>query len=158
MEKYFRTEQKQTVHIIDYSIQQVSKNSNTLINIGSDSQVKGAYIDFYIAIAYRSGNNGVHCIYKHIRKERPPKSVPMEKQVEMRLREEMDMTVEVAKYILENSSLRINALEFDYNDVLPTLSHNFAKESVGWCQYFGVKHLSKPDEMYATKYANSKCQ
>jgi predicted RNase H-related nuclease YkuK (DUF458 family) len=148
----------QTVHIIDYSIQRISMNSDTKIFIGTDSQVDGAYIDFYIAIAYRSGNNGVHCIYKHIRKERPPKKVSMEKQVEMRLREEMEMTIEIAKYIMENSSLKIEALEFDYNDVLPTLSHIFAKESLGWCQELCVKHLSKPDEMYATKYANSKCQ
>ncbi len=82
----------------------------------------------------------------------------MEQQVEMRLREELNMTVEVAKYIMDNSSIKIEALEFDYNDVKPTLSHIFAKESVGWCEYLCVKHLSKPDEMYATKYANSKCQ
>jgi predicted RNase H-related nuclease YkuK (DUF458 family) len=126
--------------------------------VGTDSQVNGPNIDFYIVIAYRSGTNGCHCIYKHVRKLRPPKSVPMLKQVEMRLREEMEMTIEIARYIMENASLKIEALEFDYNDVLPTLSHIFAKESVGWCEYLGVKHSSKPDEMYATKYANSKCQ
>ena len=157
MDKYFRTEQGKIIEVIDYSIQQVVKNPDVKIYIGCDSQVHGPKIVFVLTVAYQAGRNGVHCIYKRIEKERPPKYVHINEQVKLRLREEIYMTMEIVQYVLDNSSIKIAGVEFDFNDVKDTLSKPMIAESVGWARGLGLKALTKPDEMYATKFSNYKC-
>lgn len=158
MDKYFRTESGKLVDILDYSIEQVSKNSSVKIHIGTDSQVYGPVIWYTICIVYRYGQRGAHFIYKRIKKPRPPRTVDEETQIIQRLSEEVYMTMEVVQHLLENSSLKIEAVEFDFNNEKDYISNKITSMATGWAKGLGLNARIKPDEMIACKAADHICR
>lgn len=158
MEKYFRTEEGKLVDILDYSINQVSKNPHVKIYIGCDSQANGPDIRYTICIVYRVGVNGAHYIYRNIKKERPPKEVSKEIQVSMRLNEEVYFTMEVVQHLLDNTSIKIEAVEFDFNDEEQYLSNKLTSMATGWAKGLGLSTRIKPEELIACKAADHICR
>ncbi len=158
MEKYFRTEQGKLVDILEYSVDQVSKNPHTKIYIGTDSQVYGPEIKYTICIVYRVGLRGAHYIYKNVLKNRPPREVPKEVQVTNRLNEEVYLTMEVVQFLLDNTSIKIEAVEFDFNDEEEHLSNKIINMATGWNKGLGVSPRVKPGEMIACKAADHICR
>lgn len=154
MEKYFRTEQGKLVDTIDYSLEQMKKNPNVKIHVACDSQVFGSKIKFVVVIVYRDGIRGAHCLHKLIKKERPPRSVPKEQQVLARLQEEVYLTMELAEYITNNTSIRLNAVEFDFNDQVIHMSNKLTSMALGWAKGMGFNAIIKPNELIACKYAD----
>lgn len=158
MEKYFRTEQGKLVDILDYTVEQVSRNPHTKIYIGTDSQVYGPKIKHTICIVYRVGLRGAHYIYRNIEKERPPRGVPEEQQVIERLTDEVFLTMEVVQYLLDNASIKIEAVEFDFNNEKEHLSNKVTSMATGWARGVGITPHIKPNEMIATKAADHICR
>jgi predicted RNase H-related nuclease YkuK (DUF458 family) len=158
MDKYFRTSDGKIVDILDYSVIQLQKNPNTRIFIGCDSQVFGPEIKYVLCIVYRSENRGGHYIYKTIKKNRPPRSVPENIQVEQRLSEEVYMTMELATYIKMNSSIELECVEFDFNEEESHLSNKLIGMSTGWARGMGFKTRIKPEELIACKAADHICR
>jgi predicted RNase H-related nuclease YkuK (DUF458 family) len=154
MDKYFKTETGKIVDIIEYTAQQIKDNPSVKIYIGADSQVYGPKIKFILAIVYRVGNRGGHCIHKLIKTERPPKGIPDEIQVNNRLTEEVYLTMELAQYFIDNSSFKLEAVEFDFNQEESYLSNKLINLSTGWAKGLGFKARTKPDELIACKYAD----
>lgn len=158
MDKYFRTEEGKLVDILDYSIEQVSKNPHTHIHIGCDSQVYGPIIWYTVCIVYRVGQRGAHYIYKRIKKQRPPRDVPEENQILERLSDEVYMTMEVVQHLLDNTSLKIEAVEFDFNNEKEHISNRITSMATGWARGLGLSARIKPDEMIACKAADHICR
>ena len=158
MEKYFRTQQGKLVDILDYSVEQVSKNPHTKIYVGTDSQVYGADIKYTVCIVYRVGSRGAHYIYRNIIKDRPPRDVPKEMQVGLRLNDEVYITMEVVQHILDNTSIKIEAVEFDFNDEEEHLSNKATSMATGWTKGLGLVPHIKPEELLACKAADHICR
>lgn len=158
MERYFRTEKGKLVDVIDYSAEQVSKNPDVKISIGCDSQVYGPKIYFVISVVYRVGTTGGHCIYRKIKKERPAKSVAKETQVHERLMEEIYLTMELAQLFIDNSSIKLHSVEFDFNDEEVHLSNKLMNMAKGWAFGLGLPARTKPDELIACRYSDHICR
>ena len=158
MDKYFRREDRKLVDIIEYSIEQVKNNPDVKIHIGCDSQVFGPKIEYALVIVYRVGTRGGHYIYKRTKKERPPKGVPKETQIQQRLSEEVYMTMELAQYLSENSSIKIEAVEFDFNEEESHISNKLTGMATGWAKGMGFNARIKPEELIACRAANHICR
>ena len=158
MEKYFRTEQGKLVDILDYSVEQVSKNPHVKIYIGCDSQVDGPKVKYTVCIVYRVGLRGAHYIYRDILKERPPRSVPKEIQIMARLNDEIYITMEVVQFLLDNTSIKIEAVEFDFNEEEEHFSNKATNMATGWAKGLGLSTSIKPDELIACKAADHLCR
>jgi predicted RNase H-related nuclease YkuK (DUF458 family) len=158
MEKYFRTEQGKLVDILDYTIQRLSKDPDVKIHIGTDSQVKGGEIHYVICIVYRVGKKGAHFIYKKIKKDRPPKTVSQDEQVNMRLNEEVYMTMEIAQFLQSNTSIHIESVEFDFNFEPEHISNRLTSMATGWAKGVGFNAKIKPDELIACRAADHICR
>lgn len=158
MEKYFRTEEGKLVDILDYTIDQVKKNSDVKIYIGTDSQVKGSIIEFVPCIVYRVGNRGGHYLFRKIKKPRPARSVGKDEQVNLRLTEEVYMTMEVAQFLTENSSIKIEAVEFDFNHEPDHISNRITGMATGWARGLGLKPRIKPEELIACRASDHLCR
>ncbi|XAI97425.1 hypothetical protein [Leptolyngbya phage Lbo-JY46] len=158
MDKYFRTEAGKNLDVLQYIADQVSKNPNVQIHIGCDSQVFGAKIKFVICVVFRVGIRGGHVVYKKIVKERPPKDVPQDTQIYNRLLEEVYMTMELAQFLLDNTSIKIHAVEFDFNEEDCHFSNKLLNLATGWAMGLGFSTKSKPDELLACKAADHYCR
>lgn len=158
MNKFFKTEEGKTVDIILYTVEQIRKNPSVKIHIGTDSQVKGKVIHFVPCIVYRSGNRGAHYIYKIIENKRPPRSVPKLDQINMRLSEEVYMTMELAEYLTSNTSIKIDAVEFDFNNEPEYISNKLTNMATGWAKGLGFKTMIKPEQLIACKAADHICR
>lgn len=158
MDKYFRTEQGKLVDIIDYTASQIKNNPSVKIHIGCDSQVFGPKIQWALVIVYRNGTNGGHYIYKRTITERPPRGVKKEIQVEKRLTEEVYLTMELAQYFYDNSSVKLEAVEFDFNEEAQYLSNKLTGLATGWAKGLGLNARIKPDELLACRAANHLCR
>ena len=158
MDKYFRKEDGKIIDVIDYTGEQIAKNSDVKVCIGCDSQVFGPKIYFVISVVYRIGTTGGHCVYKKIKKERPSKSVPKEVQVHERLMEEVYMTMELAQLFIDNSSIKLHSVEFDFNDEEIHLSNKLLNLAKGWAKGLGLPARTKPDELIACRYSDHICR
>lgn len=158
MEKYFKTEEGKLVDILDYSVEQIAKNPNVKIHIGTDSQVKGKTIFFVPCIVYRVGTRGAHFIFKRIEKKRPPKSVSKEDQVNQRLTEEIYMTMEIASYLTDNSAVKIDTVEFDFNDQPEHISNKLTSLATGWAKGLGFNTKIKPEQLIACRASDHLCK
>lgn len=158
MDKYFRTENGKLVDILDYTIEMVSRYPDIKIYIGTDSQVEGHTIKYVPCIVYRKGNNGGHYIYKKIKKERPPKSVSKDEQIHNRLNEEVYMTMEIAQYLIDNISIKIESVEFDFNNEPEHVSNKIINMATGWAKGLNLNPRVKPDELIACRAADHICR
>ncbi len=68
------------------------------------------------------------------------------------------MSVEVAEWLRENSAIRVNTIELDYNGLKQTESSNLVKPTSGWVESLGYKAACKPNELIAIKAADHCCR
>jgi predicted RNase H-related nuclease YkuK (DUF458 family) len=158
MDRYFRTEKGKLVDIIDYSAEQIRINPQVKIIVGCDSQVHGSKITYVMCIIFRHGTTGAHGIHKRFKEDRPPKSVNKSQQILERLSNEVYKTMELAQYISENSSIKIDAVEFDFNEEELHISNKLISMATGWAKGLGYNVRVKPEELLACKYADHLCR
>lgn len=150
MEKYFKTEEGGLVNVIEHCQEQI-KQDNLKIYISTDSQNYGGKSVFVTAVVFRYGLRGAHYIYLKQR-------IPRIRDIFTRLWKEGELTVECAEMITQEIPLKIEALEFDYNNKKITKSTNLVPALVGWASSLGYNTRVKPDEMIAAKAADHLCR
>lgn len=151
MDKYFRTKEGVRINIIDHTLEQLNKYPNLKVRIGTDAQDKGRQTVFSTVIAYRYGNNGAHFVYYRER-------VPVVNDIFTRLFQEGERTIKAGKMLIEELSVDIEALEFDYSDISKTKSTPIINAVKGWAIGEGFKPCFKSDGQYATKAADQVCR
>lgn len=151
MEKYFKLENGERVNIVEHCQEVLGKFPNAKILIGCDSQNDKEYSKYSVAVVFRYDLCGAHYIYTNIK-------VPKIKDVFTRLFKECELSLEVANYISENTSYKIEAIELDYNNFKVTKSTPLISATKGWCESLGYKVILKSGEMIATKAADKKCR
>lgn len=151
MDRWFRTEQGELVDIVDHCLQEIAKRENLKIYIGTDSQNSANKSNYATAIVFRYGQNGCHYVYKKLQ-------VPRIRDHFSRLFKEAELTIETAELITNEIPIKIEALEFDYNNTKKTKSTQVISAATGWAHGLGYKTKVKPDEMIASKAADHLCR
>lgn len=145
MERYFKTQEGETVNIIQHTLEQIEKWAHLKIYIGTDSQdCHGRETDYVTCITYRYGQRGAHFIYF---KETVPKVKDMTQFA--RLYDEGVRTIEVARILTDELPIAVEAMEFDFADEKPTLSSKLVGVFKGY-----QNSVFKGGEMIACKAAD----
>ena len=145
--KYYRTEEGKLVDIIEHSVEQIKAFPDLKIFIGTDSQNYGGNTVYATVVVFRYGLRGAHYIYNKVK-------VPRIRDHFTRLYKEGELSIECAEYIQTNSSIKVHAVEFDYNNKKVTKSTNLVPVLKGWAESLGYKALVKPDDLIASKAAD----
>lgn len=135
------------VNAVQHTLEQVDKNPNLKIYIGTDSQSYSEETVFVTTIVYRYGRRGCHYIYH----EETMKRVRSDYY---RLYDEGVRTIETFSKLVAEIPISVEALEFDYQEVLSTVSKKLVKDFRGWVSGLPVKSVFKSGEMIATRAAD----
>lgn len=149
--KYFKTEAGKLVDILEHCIEELKAFPSLKIHISTDSQNYGANTVYATVVVFRYGLRGAHYIYNKIR-------IPRIRDTFTRLYKEGELTIECAEYISNNIAVKVDVVEFDYNNKKITKSSNLVPVLKGWAESLGYKALVKPDELIAAKAADHLCR
>lgn len=151
MERYFRTVHGELVNLHDHIVEQVALNPGLSIYIGTDSQNGKSSTVFATVVVFRYGTSGAHFVYlkQKVRK--------LKDRFE-RLFEEAVKTIDLAEQITRELPVRIEALEFDYNERIKTESTKVIPAARGWAESLGYKVVVKPEGLLAIKAADHVCR
>ena len=148
MKKVFRTSSGKAVEILSYTLNQIKENPDTKVYIGGDSKLKSdGTIVYYTVVAFRYGSRGVHYVYN--------KDVVTRKLTKWeRLMGEIERIMNFATWFLENSPVKLHAIDFDLNQDKKYYSNKLVNLATGWGGSLGVTVYTKPDEVVASKAAD----
>lgn len=147
--EHFRTEDENTVEVLDYTMELLKTNPNVKIRVGTDSQDKGTDTNIVTCICYRwEGAKGVHYIYFKDKVKRF-------RDMYTRLYDEGMRTLKIAQ-MFKDTSIELDALEFDFNNIHKTPSTKLISVFKGWSEGEGFNPIFKGLEMYACKAADHK--
>ena len=147
----FKTvDNREKVDIIKHTLEVLKKCPYAEIHIGTDSQNNGDKTTYSTVIAYKYATRGVHYIV-NIQK------VPKIKDKWERLWKEVEKTIDIANYLVENLSVKIE-LDFDLNIDEKYFSNKLVQAASGWGTSMGYKINLKPDNQIATKAADYHCR
>lgn len=160
----FRTTTFQDVELIPHIVSEFSKSQLDAIHIGTDSISIGGTLTYFTVVAFRYRNifgtgKGAHYIFKKTQfpTYRKEGGKP---DLYLKLWKEVELTIECAQFIVDNLPVAKDkiVLEFDFNNIIETVSTKLIPASHGWALSMGLKSLFKSDEQLAVKAANHKCQ
>ncbi len=152
MVRYFKKpETNETVDLLEYCVEKIKEEPNTKIFIGTDSQNRKHFTVYTTVVVFRYNLRGAHFIYQTTR-------VPRIRDRFSRLWKECELSVEVAEWLRENSAIRVDKIELDYNDLKRTESSALVKPTRGWCEGLGYNTAVKPEQLIAIKAADFMCR
>lgn len=151
------------------SDQKVKHGSKLKIHIGTDSVATAGSVHYFTVVAFRYGKNGAHFIYskERVQSYRTENGKP---DLFTRLLRECQLTMDVAIDLTDNNIISHEQiiLEFDYNNLIETVSNKLVSAAKGWAVGYGFNYLmkykdnaNKPEqwaEQIACKAANHLCQ
>jgi predicted RNase H-related nuclease YkuK (DUF458 family) len=148
MKKVFRTSSGKAVEILSYTLNQIKEHSDTKVYIGGDSKLKSnGTIVYYTVVAFRYGSRGVHYVYN--------KEVVTRKLTKWeRLMGEIERIMTFATWFVDNSPVKLFAIDFDLNQDKKYYSNKLVNLATGWGGSLGVTVYTKPDEVVASKAAD----
>ena len=148
MKKVFRTLNGNPINILSHTLEQIKTNPDVKIYIGGDSKLKGnGSIVYYTVVAYRYGGRGVHYVFN--------KEVVERKMTKWdRLMGEIERIMTFATWFIENSPVKLYAIDFDLNQDKRYYSNKLVNIAIGWGGSLGVPVYTKPDEVVASKAAD----
>ena len=147
----FITEDNQNVNLINHTLEMIKLNPSLIIRIGTDSQNFSDKTKFVTSVVYRwSGRKGAHYIFIK-------ENITRIKDDYSRLYKEGLKTMQVYDIFRENG-IKIDALEFDFNNLKKTISYKLVSDFKGWCEGLGEKAIFKSGELIATKSSDHQCR
>jgi predicted RNase H-related nuclease YkuK (DUF458 family) len=147
MDRYWETEERELINVVEHTLQQIEKWPNLKMYIGTDSQDFHKFSRFATAICYRYGHRGAHYVFYL-------EDVPRMKSMEERLLDEASRTIESAEMITAEIPIAFEALEFDYNH-LPRFKSNKVLSTVrGWVAGMNYTPVFKSGQLLACKAAD----
>ena len=148
MSKFFTTQEGLKVNIVEHTLDQLKKWPHLKIYVGTDSQSYARMTRYVTCICYRYGNRGAHFVYFKEEVKRDNDRTQF-----TRLYGEGLRTLEAAGVITDEIPVNIEAMEFDFADIVKTLSSKLVSSFKG---YKNAKF--KSGEMIATKAADYVCR
>jgi predicted RNase H-related nuclease YkuK (DUF458 family) len=139
------------VEVESYVEDYFAKNKETQIMIGCDSQNRGDETIYGIVLVlYREGKGG-HVLYEKRR-------VPRIRERWLRLWKEVELSVELANYLVENGLPKARWIDVDLNPDPRYKSNDVIRAAVGLVESMGYKVRTKPYSLAATYAADKVCK
>lgn len=171
----FYNYKRQPVDLIQHCLEQKAKYLDDLmVHLGTDSISVGGKVHYFIVVAFRYGKNGAHFVFA---KEKVPtyRFEDGKPDIMTKLRREGHLTMDLAERLVQGGIFTRDQIiiEFDYNNLVETISTKLIPEMKGWASYLGYQSLTKYgdyvlvrlgdtldeiNEQIAVKAANHLCQ
>jgi predicted RNase H-related nuclease YkuK (DUF458 family) len=166
----FKNYKRQNVDLIQHCLEQRIKHGSDLkIHIGTDSSAAHGFVYYYTVVAFRYGKQGVHFIFvkEKVQSYRTESGKP---DLFTKLLRECQLTIDVALKLTQEQIIpkEMIMLEFDYNNLVDTVSNRLVSAAKGWALGYDFKYMVKykenahrPDQwedQIACKAANHLCQ
>ena len=135
------------IQLIPYLLDYVKNNPETKIYVGSDSQNRGPETIYCTTVVLRYRSRGCHVLYHKSK-------VPIVRDFWSRLWKETELSIEAAMFITENSPLKVESIDLDFNDDEFKASNKLVSASKGWVSAAGFKSTTKPALQIATRAAD----
>ena len=142
----FKKESGELVDVVKHSIDTLSENRDTKVYVGSDSQNRGEFTRYAVAVAYRYGTRGTHYIYHRFTTKRITDRW-------RRLWKEVELSVEVAKQLEEND-IKVYCIDLDFNKREIARSNEMVAAAKGYVMGSGFVCSVKPEEQVASRAAD----
>ena len=146
----FKNIKGERIDPIAHTLKILKDYPNVQIHIGSDSQNVGKKTRYATVIAYRYGSRGVHYILSK-------KNEALLKDMWSRLWKEAEMSIDVAEWLTNQISVRVE-IDMDYNSDENFKSSKLISATKGWANSLGYKVNVKPNNQIATKAADYHCK
>ena len=141
----------QYVDLIPYLKEKLSEADNIKLYIGSDSQNIANNTIYAMVIVLHYGNNGGHVIYSKIK-------VPRIKDRFVKLWNEVEDSVQLAKYLEENGIQKPEYIDVDFNPDPRYQSNTVLRSALGYVEAMGYKPRCKPYAIAASYVADKICK
>lgn len=165
----FVTYKREPISLFEHCVQQKVIHKNLTVHIGTDSIAVGGFVYYFTVVAFIYGKEGSHFVFskEKVQSYRTESGKP---DLFTRLLRECQLTMDVAIDLTDNDILSKNQiiLEFDYNNVIETISNKLVSAAKGWAAGHGFDYLMKFKEnatksnewadQVACKAANHLCQ
>jgi len=151
MELKFRSlTTKNEVDLIPYIKDFLSKNDNTSIFVGSDSQ-NGRATTYAVVIVLHNFGKGGHVLYsKDI--------VPIIQDRFTRLWGEVEYSLQTANYLVEHGIQKPNFIDIDLNPDPRYKSNQVLRAALGYVESMGYIPRCKPNAVVASYVADAICK
>lgn len=149
--KFKRLHDKQIVNVVEYLKAKLEESPDAEIYIGCDSQVHGKQITYAIVIVLHRRGLGGHVIYnKEIEYTR--------RDMTSRLWREVELSLEVAEYLLENGVKKAKYIDIDVNPDRKYKSNILLASALGLVSWKGFEGRIKPFALAASRVADKLCK
>ena len=148
--RLFKNIKGERIDPIAHTLKILKDYPNVQIHIGSDSQNVGKKTRYATVIAYRYGSRGEHYILSK-------KNEALLKDMWSRLWKEAEMSIDVAEWLTNQISVRVE-IDMDYNSDENFKSSKLISATKGWANSLGYKVNVKPNNQIATKAADYHCK
>jgi len=135
------------INLINYILDYIKEYPETKIYVGTDSQNRGPETIYATTVVLRYRTRGCHVLYHKTR-------VPLVRDFWSRLWRETEMSIETATFIVENSPLKVESIDLDFNDDEYKASNKLVSASKGWVSAAGFRSTTKPALQIATRAAD----
>jgi predicted RNase H-related nuclease YkuK (DUF458 family) len=135
------------IQLIPYMLDYIKEYPETKIYVGTDSQNRGPETIYVTAVVLRYRSRGCHVLYFKTK-------VPIVRDFWSRLWRETEMSIETAMFIVENSPLKVESIDLDFNDDEYKASNKLVAASKGWVSSAGFRSTTKPSLQIATRAAD----
>lgn len=146
MKKVWKLEGGDIVDCMKHTLEVLANNQDVKIYVGTDSQNKRWNSAYVTVIAYKYGTRGAHYIYCR-------ESVPRIKDRWTRLWKEVELSLEVAKF-LETNSIKVECVELDFNEKEMARSSDMVAAARGYIIGSNFNCNVKPETQCAAKAAD----
>ena len=166
----FFSYKREPIDLFQHCLEQKVRHGNKLtVHIGTDSVSTHGFVHYFTVVAFRYEKNGVHFIFskEKVQSYRTESGKP---DLFTRLLRECQLTMDVAIDLTDKNILSKEQiiLEFDYNNLIETVSNKLVSAARGWAVGYGFEYLMKykdnanrPEQwadQIACKAANHLCQ
>lgn len=142
---------RKDIDLVPYVKDFLSKNENTSILIGSDSQNRKDKTTYAIVIVLHNPGKGGHVLYaKDI--------LPCIHDRFVRLWNEVEYSVVLAEYLTQNGVPKPNSIDIDLNPDPKYKSNQVLRSALGYVESMGYTPRCKPNAMVASYVADALCK
>jgi predicted RNase H-related nuclease YkuK (DUF458 family) len=142
---------RKDIDLVPYIKDFLSKNENTTIFIGSDSQNRKDKTTYAAVIVLHNSGKGGHVIYaKDI--------LPRIQDRFTRLWNEVEYSIVIAEYLTQNGIQKPNFIDIDLNPDPKYKSNQVLRSALGYVESMGYTPRCKPNAMVASYVADALCK
>ena len=138
------------IDLIPYVKEFLSKNTNTTIFIGSDSQ-NTRNTTYAVVIVLHNPNKGGHVLYAK-------NTVPVITDRFTRLWKEVEYSLQTANFLVNNGIQKPAFIDIDLNPDPKYKSNQVLRAALGYVESMGYTPRCKPEAMVATYVADAICK